>query len=43
VAGDNDEIVTMHADGTHIPGLIARIVRLIRERHDVVIASRHQR
>jgi dolichol-phosphate mannosyltransferase len=40
-AGD-DVIVTMDADDTHTPWLILRMVRMLREGHDVVIASRYQ-
>ena len=39
-ASDRDIIVTMDSDNTHTPGLIARMVRGIREGSDVVIASR---
>jgi len=39
---DRDIIVTMDSDNTHTPGLIARMVRTIREGNDVVIASRFQ-
>ncbi len=42
LADAHDVIVTMDADDTHTPGLILRMVRLIREGHDVVIASRYQ-
>lgn len=42
-AGARDVIVTMDADDTHAPGLILRMVRMISEGHDVVIASRYQR
>jgi dolichol-phosphate mannosyltransferase len=42
IAQDRDIIVTMDADETHTPGLILRMVRMIREGHDVVIASRYQ-
>lgn len=38
-----DIIVTMDADNSHLPGLLFRMVRLIREGNDVVIASRYQR
>lgn len=39
---DNDDIiVTMDADNTHLPGLILRMVRLIIEGHDIVISSRY--
>jgi len=37
-----DIIITMDADNTHTPGLILRMVRMIREGSDVVIASRYQ-
>jgi dolichol-phosphate mannosyltransferase len=40
---DRDTIVTMDADNSHLPGLLFRMVRLIREGNDVVIASRYQR
>ncbi len=43
IAGDRDIVVTMDADNTHTPGLIPRMVRMIREGHDVVIASRYER
>jgi len=39
-AEDRDIIVTMDSDNTHTPGLIAGMVRGIREGNDVVIASR---
>jgi dolichol-phosphate mannosyltransferase len=39
-ASDRDIIVTMDSDNTHTPGLIAAMVRGIREGNDVVIASR---
>ena len=42
VARPRDIIVTMDADDTHTPGLILRMVRMITEGHDVVIASRYQ-
>lgn len=38
---DDDIIVTLDADNTHLPGLILRMVRLIREGHDIVISSRY--
>ncbi|MFQ5480505.1 MAG: glycosyltransferase [Thermodesulfobacteriota bacterium] len=41
-AGPRDIIITMDADDTHLPGLILRMVRMISEGHDVVIASRYQ-
>jgi len=37
-----DIIITMDADDTHSPGLILRMVRMIKEGHDVVIASRYR-
>jgi dolichol-phosphate mannosyltransferase len=40
-AADRDIIVTMDSDNTHTPGLIARMVRSVREGNDVVIASRY--
>lgn len=36
-----DIIITMDADNTHTPGLIVRMVRMVREGSDVVIASRY--
>lgn len=39
-AGPDDIIITMDADNTHTPGLILRMIRMIREGNDVVIASR---
>jgi len=42
LADDRDIIITMDADDTHLPGLILRMVRMICEGHDVVIASRYQ-
>lgn len=41
-ARDKDVIITMDADDTHTPGLILRMLRMINEGHDVVIASRYQ-
>jgi len=41
-ASPRDVIVTMDADETHTPGLILRMLRMLREGHDVVIASRFQ-
>ena len=37
-----DIVITMDADATHNPGLILRLIRMIIEGHDVVIASRFQ-
>ena len=42
IADDADIVVTMDADETHPPGLIFRMVHMIREGHDVVIASRYR-
>lgn len=42
IARPGDIIITMDADETHTPGLIPRMVRMIQEGHDVVIASRYQ-
>jgi dolichol-phosphate mannosyltransferase len=42
VAGDRDIIITMDADESHRPGLMIRMIGLIREGFDVVIASRYQ-
>jgi dolichol-phosphate mannosyltransferase len=40
LADPSDFVVTLDADNSHTPELILRMVRLIREGHDVVIASR---
>lgn len=42
LASDDDVVITMDADGTHPPGLIFHMVQMIREGHDVVIASRYR-
>ncbi len=41
-AGERDIIITMDADNTHPPGLIPRMVQMVHEGCDVVIASRFQ-
>lgn len=41
-AHPGDVIVTMDADNTHPPALIQRMLQLVREGHDVVIASRYR-
>lgn len=41
-AKSKDIIITMDSDNTHTPGLILRMVRMIREGNDVVIASRYR-
>jgi dolichol-phosphate mannosyltransferase len=43
LARPEDIIVTMDSDNTHTPGLIMRMVRMLREGYDVVIASRYQK
>jgi len=40
LANPKDVIVTLDADNSHTPELILRMVRLVREGNDVVIASR---
>ncbi len=40
--GPNDIVVTLDSDNSHNPGLIRRMVGMIREGHDIVIASRYQ-
>jgi dolichol-phosphate mannosyltransferase len=42
VAGKNDVVITMDADETQTPALIPRMVGMLREGHEVVIASRYQ-
>lgn len=42
LADPKDLVVTMDADNSHSPELILRMVRLAREGHDVVIASRYR-
>ncbi|MDD2486662.1 MAG: glycosyltransferase family 2 protein [bacterium] len=39
---NRDIIITMDADNSHLPGLLFRMVRLIREGNDMVIASRYR-
>lgn len=41
-ANSQDVIITMDADNTHPAGLAIRMIRLIREGNDVVIASRYR-
>jgi len=41
-SSNKDSIVTMDSDGSHLPGLLFRMVRLLKEGHDVVIASRYR-
>ena len=43
LADPRDILVTLDADNSHTPELVLRMVRQIREGHDVVIASRYQR
>ena len=40
IAQPADVIITLDADNSHTPELILRMVRMIREGHDVVVASR---
>lgn len=42
VSDNEDIIITMDADDTHSPGLMLKMLRTIKEGHDVVIASRYQ-
>lgn len=42
IASDRDIVITMDADESHMPGLMVRMIRMIREGFDVVIASRYQ-
>lgn len=42
ISAPRDIIVTMDADDTHTPGLISRMLKMVREGHDVVIASRYR-
>ena len=42
LAADDDVLVCMDADNSHLPGLIPRMVQMIREGRDVVIASRYR-
>jgi dolichol-phosphate mannosyltransferase len=42
MASDQDIVITMDADETHMPGLIPRMLEMICEGRDVVIASRYQ-
>lgn len=41
-AQDNDVIVAMDADNTHPAGLMLRMLQLIKEGNDIVIASRYR-
>jgi dolichol-phosphate mannosyltransferase len=41
-ADARDIIITMDSDDTHTPGLVLRMVHMIREGYDVIIASRYQ-
>ena len=43
LADPRDILITLDADNSHTPELVLRMVRQIREGHDVVIASRYQR
>lgn len=39
-AGDDDILITMDADNTHLPGYFPDFLRMIEQGHDVVIGSR---
>lgn len=39
---DDDIIFTMDSDDTHLPGLMPRMVQMVAEGNDLVIASRYQ-
>ena len=41
-SGESDIIITMDADDTHPPGTVLRMLRMIDEGYDVVIASRYR-
>jgi dolichol-phosphate mannosyltransferase len=41
--GPRDVLVAMDGDNSHPPGLIVRMLELVGEGHDIVIASRYQR
>ena len=43
ISSHKDVIITMDADNSHLPGLMFRMVRLLKEGNDVVIASRYQK
>jgi dolichol-phosphate mannosyltransferase len=43
LSAEHDTVITMDADDTHSPGLILRMVEMVREGFDVVIASRYQK
>ena len=42
LAEDDDIIISLDADDTHSPGSMERMLMMVREGHDVVIASRYQ-
>ena len=42
IASPDDIVITMDADETHVPDLIPRMLQMIHEGRDVVIASRYQ-
>jgi hypothetical protein len=42
VASERDIVITMDAEESYTPGLMIRMIRMIREGYDVVIASRYQ-
>ena len=42
LAEDDDVIISLDADDTHSPGSMERMLMMVREGHDVVVASRYQ-
>jgi dolichol-phosphate mannosyltransferase len=40
--GPRDVLITLDADNSHCPGMAVRMLQLISEGHDIVIASRYQ-
>lgn len=43
VGGPRDVLITMDGDNSHRPGLAVRMLQLVAEGHDIVIASRYQK
>jgi dolichol-phosphate mannosyltransferase len=43
LSANSDVVITMDADQSHTPGLIIRMIQMVHEGHDVVIASRYRR
>ena len=40
--GPRDVLITLDADNSHCPGMAVRMLQLVSEGHDIVIASRYQ-